>query len=117
MNLTKALDLEKVERFDSEFNGEAFWFEAKAHKLTPRFHQAIIDAAAQPVKLSAELADVLTDWSVYLHESGDFPPTADNLAGIPEEFIYHVVDLIAQSWAGKKQQPSNSQSGSAAAAK
>lgn len=116
MNLTKALELDKVERFESEFNGEKFWFEAKASKLTPKFHQAIIDVSAQPMKLAEELAGVITAWNIFLHEDGDFPPTLENLSGTPEDFIFHLVNVIAESWTGKKQEPSNSQSGSAATA-
>lgn len=111
MNLTKVLDLDATERFDSEFSGEPFWFEAKAHKLTPNFHQAIVDAAKQPVQLAQRLAEVITDWNIFLLEEGDFPPTADNLAKTPEDFVFHLVDVIAASWQGKKQTASKSANG------
>lgn len=117
MNLTNVLNLDSIERFDSEFSGEPFWFEAKSHKLTPNFHQAIIDAVKQPVQLAEQLSEIITAWNIFLVEDGDFPPSAENLAKTPEEFVFHLVDVIAASWQGKKTKVSKSQNGSVVSAK
>jgi len=109
MDLQKVLELDKTERFDGEFEGHKFWFEAKSHKVTPAFHDALVKAANEPLVWTSQMAGILTDWSIVLGGEA-FPPTAENLAKIPEDFIWELFNIMAASWSGdaKKQKASAS---------
>lgn len=116
MNLTKAYDLDKTERFDSDANGVKFWFEAKVNLVTPAFRQSLIDASGKPEKFAAEMSKLITDWDVFLAADGDLVPKdadfATKLTYVPEKFLWHVFNTIAESWSGDAKKQEASQSGS-----
>jgi hypothetical protein len=117
MNITAVAGLNEVERFDVEYKGTAFWFEAHKQSLTPQFLQRCYDSATQPVQAAKALQSVLTAWSVCSDEEGTlWPLTVDDMARLPIEFLNVIVDRIAESWHGEKKPQGTSQSTSAASA-
>lgn len=113
MKINSLLNTGKTLRISSEWNGETFWFEAKTTALSPKFLQRLKDAETQPIEIAAALAEAIADWE----GAEEFPPTADNLALLPVDFLTHLLDKLTEVWQGNGQKPSGSASGSAAAAK
>ena len=112
MDITKVAELEAVERFDCEWKGEAFWFEAKKTTLTPFFLKHVETTVDYP----AALADILTDWNITDGDTEKWGIDADSLARLPVEFLGYLLSKIGESWSGDKKKPVASASGSAAAA-
>ena len=111
MNATKVLNLDATERLDCECNGEKFWIEAKAETRTSNFRQALIHAGEDPKSVVTELANFITDWNVFLHKEGDFPPTAENIGNMPEDFAAILVSRILETWTGDKKKQKASANG------
>jgi hypothetical protein len=105
MNLATALQLDKVSRFESEFNGEKFWFDAKEEMLTPAFLDNLKNWDSDPLACAEALAGCITAWDIDMNGK-KFPPTAANLAQIPKKFLNHLLTVIVESWQGDPQKPS-----------
>lgn len=113
MNIGK--DLNEIEKFTSEWNGEAFSFSAKKHALTPRVLQDFKEIEGEPIKIASVLSDMITAWDV--DENGEpLLPTVENLERLPVEFLVHIITVLGEKWQGKKQTPRPSQSSSEASA-
>jgi hypothetical protein len=115
MDLKKTLGLEETDKFDGEYNGEKFTFHAKTQLLTPEFLQQLADLSTRPIEYANCLANAITEWDITMGvnaqgEAIPFPPTPHNIAKIPRDFLEYVLDVISESWAGKKQKSSESAS-------
>jgi hypothetical protein len=115
MDLKKVLDLDKTEKFNGEFNGEKFTFHAKSQMLTPEFLQQLADLSTKPIEYANAMSGVITEWDITMGKDAKgnpipYPPTFDNIKKIPREFLEYILDVIAESWAGKKQTASVSAS-------
>src|SRR5687768_14332770 len=99
MDISKALDLERVEKFDHVYNGEKFSFSVKMNNFTPEFHQTYKDAADKPIEIARALSLVLTDWDIDL-AGKPFPPTFDNLQRVPSDFLWDLLVRIFDTWNG-----------------
>lgn len=98
MNITT---LNKTQRIDGEWNGEKFWFECKTNALTPKFLASFTSLQTDPMELAAALADVITAWD--LDADGEpFPPTKDNFASMPVDFLAYMIERMSEIWAGEK---------------
>lgn len=118
MNITEVAGLNETERFEHEWKGVKFWFEAKKCTLTPEFLQRCYDADRQPSVLAAVLADTISDWDVASDSEGTkWPLKAENIAKLPTPFLNSIVGKISDSWSGNDEPQTESQSTSAAAAK
>lgn len=104
---------EKILRIDGEWNGEAFWFDARTNAVSPAFIQQLKDTEKEPQLIANALASVIMDWE----GSEEFPPTTANLAVCPMDFISYLLDKLTEVWQGNGQTPSASVNGSAAVAK
>lgn len=104
---------EKILRIDGEWNGETFWFDARTNAVSPAFIQQLKDTEKEPQLIAEALAGVLTDWE----GADEFPPSAENLASLPMDFISYLLDKLTEVWQGNGQTPGASANGSAAAAK
>jgi hypothetical protein len=104
---------EKTERFEGEWNGEKFSFNAFAYALTPEFRQEWVDSLNQPSKQSNVIARLIESWDITLDKK-PFPPTAENLGKCPEKFLTYIFDMVLESYAGNEETPQKSQSSSAA---
>jgi hypothetical protein len=93
MNIAKALNLDKTRKLNGEFNGVAFTFEAKTNAVTPKFMQHLADAEVRPIESVNALASVITAWDIDM-DGKEFPPTADNLAIVPVNFLGYLVGQI-----------------------
>lgn len=147
MHISKVLEkAETVQKFSCEFEGEEFWFEAKARYITPELAQIFADTQTRPIKIAEGLAKVITKWSIYdgaiskeqydtlpgsekrnyteaevydqsvvarVEYRKKFPPTVENLAKVPVEFLNLLVEQLSETWAGNAQRPQSSQNGSA----
>jgi hypothetical protein len=111
MDIKKTVD--KVERFDGEWLGEKFWVEAKTYALTPDVIQKFANMRNKPSEFAYAMADILTAWDVDWNGE-PFPPVGANLLKTSQAFLEHILDLVAESWSGNAQRPSDSASGSAA---
>jgi hypothetical protein len=109
MNLAKALDLEKVTRFNDEINGEKFWFDAKDELMTPEFLNQLDNWDTDHLGCCKAMASIITDWDVEM-DGEPFPPTAENFAKVPKKFSAHIINTIAASWQGNPQKPDESAS-------
>ena len=106
----------KPAHFDHVWEGNEFWFEAHERALTPRVMQQLKDMETRPIEMANGMAGILTDWSIYRDEEGDFPPTAENLAILPIEFLTDILDKMSETWAGNEQKPKQSASSSGVSA-
>jgi hypothetical protein len=113
MKLNTILAAERVVRLDKEWNGEPFWFEVKEHSLTPAVMQSFQDMEKRPIEIAHGLAGIVTEWSIFVDEIGDFPPTAANLACVPVEFLSFLLESVAEVWQGNAQTPKKSSGSSA----
>jgi hypothetical protein len=109
MNLAIALELDKVTRFDDEYNGHKYWFEAKAEMVTPRFLQQVKEWDADPIKKAIAMSEVITAWDIDMNGE-PFPPNAENLSRTPNKFLDRMLDKIAESWQGNPTKPDESPS-------
>jgi hypothetical protein len=109
MDLTKALNLDKVSRFEGEMNGEKFWFEAKEEMLTPAFLNTLKEWESDHLGCAEQMAKVIVAWDVEL-DGKPYPPTAENLANVPKKFLTHCLNIIVESWQGNPPKPSESAS-------
>lgn len=114
MNIAK--QVEQTRRFNGEWKDATFWFEARENCLTPSLMQDFKDFTDKPLSMASGLAGVLTAWDIDWNGE-PFPPTTENLAKLPIEFLTYVMERISESWSGNGQTPSASASGSAASAK
>ena len=105
MDLTKALELDKVSRFDSEYNGEKFTFSAKSEMLTPAFLDNLKEWDAKPLACAEALSGIITEWDIEMNGQ-PYPPTAENLAQVPKKFLNFLLSEIVESWQGNPQKPS-----------
>lgn len=105
MNLATALQLDKVSRFESEYNGEKFWFDAREEMLTPAFLNNLKEWDNDPLACAEALAGCITDWDIDMNGK-KYPPSAANLAQIPKKFLNHLLTVIVESWQGDPQKPS-----------
>jgi len=104
MNLNKILQSEKTVHFSGEWNGELVEWDAKEKALTPKVLQSFADVKANPIGMANGLGDILTDWTIFIEEKGDFPPTAENLSIVPLDFLTWVLEKISETWQGGKPQ-------------
>lgn len=93
MNIKTALQLDKSVTIAGEYNGERFSFTAMTNVITPRFLQRINDANERPIEFAAALAEIIPEWDLDM-EGEPFPPTAENLAILPTDFLAHLFNLI-----------------------
>lgn len=96
MNIAKTLELEKTKKIDGEFNGVAFTFEAKTNAVTPRFMQRIADVRERPIEMANGLAGLITGWDIDM-DGEPFPPTPENLADLPMDFLSYLMDQIVDA--------------------
>jgi hypothetical protein len=105
MDLTKALNLNAVTRFNGEMNGEKFWFDAKEEMITPLFVERLENWDKNPRACAEALAEIITDWDV--EEDGKkVEITAERLARVPKKFHNYCINLIIESWQGDPTPPS-----------
>lgn len=109
MDLSKTLELDKVARFNGEYNGEKFWFEAKQEMLTPRFLQQVKDWDTEPIKKAQAMSEVFTDWDIDMNGE-PYPPTMENLSRVPDKFLEYCLNLVVESWQGNPPKPEESPS-------
>ena len=109
MNLATTLELDKVSRFESEYNGEKFWFEVYEEMLTPAFLNDLKHWDDEPLACAEALARAIPRWGIDMNGE-PFPPTAENLAQVPKKFLNHLLTVIVESWQGNPQKPSESAS-------
>lgn len=92
----------KTVKFSKEYEGQLVEWWVKDKALTPKLMQTFVDVEKRPIELANGLAQIVTQWSVFLEEEGDFPPTSENLSICPMEFITFLIDSIAETWQGGK---------------
>jgi hypothetical protein len=103
MKLNKILT-DKTVKFSKEWEGEIVEWSVKEKSLTPRVLQAFSDVQTRPIELANGLSGIVTDWSIFLEAEGDFPPTPENLAKLPFDFLNFMLESISETWAGGKPQ-------------
>ena len=109
MNLAKVLELDKTVRIEDEYNGEKYWFEAKAEMVTPRFLQQVKEWDADPIKKAIAMSEVITAWDIDMNGE-PFPPTFENLDSLPPKFLSRLINKIAETLNGDPTKPDESPS-------
>ncbi len=115
MDINTLLDT-KTETFEVVYRDQTVTFEAKSDALTPRLMQSFADLREKPIEIANALGSVLVRRDIDL-DGQPFPPTAENLAGIPVPFLTAIIEKLGESWSGNAQPLPRSQNGLAVAAK
>jgi hypothetical protein len=97
MNLLKTLELDKTVRCDSEYNGEKFYIDVRVNTITIKLMQQLKDAPRRPMELAEALDTTISAWDLNMGDDKPFPPIAENIAILPEDFVGHLVDLVLSS--------------------
>lgn len=128
MKVAKIQALDKAVRFRKEWDGEEFWFDVKEKSMTPAAVHSFLAIEKDVYEMAKGLAAVLTNWSLWLGEPpkdwedpepgelrfSDFPPTVENIASLPFDFLSEMIETISETWQGNGQTPTKSRSSSSA---
>lgn len=123
MKLNTVTGAGKTALFEKEWESESVWFYAKEKSLTPKVMQSFADIQTRPLAIAEGLTDILTTWSITLEKESpeqpsasfvsDFPPTAENLARLPVDFLTFILETIGEAWQGDEKKAAKLQSSSA----
>ena len=122
MNIaTEILEVEREISFDftnskgSKSTAKAFVAE---NSLTPKVFRALrkLEENKDVDGLTSALAEIYKRWDIDINGE-DFPPTVENLEGLPFDFLTSMVEAVAEGWSGKLETATKSLNGSAQTAK
>ena len=88
------------------------------NSLTPKVFRALrkLEENKDVDGLTSALAEIYKRWDIDINGE-DFPPTVENLEGLPFDFLTSMVEAVAEGWAGKSTTATKSLNGSAQTAK